>query len=37
MNDPNRETEPRYIVDLIARVITVSLETVKIVKNLPVL
>ncbi len=37
VNDPNRETEPRYIVDLIARVITVSLETVKIVKGLPVL
>ena len=35
VNDPNRETEPRYIVDLIARVITVSSETVKIVKNLP--
>ena len=34
-NDPNRESEPRYIVDLIARVITVSLETVKIIKNLP--
>ena len=37
VNDPNRETEPRYIVDLIARVITVSLETVKIIKNLPAL
>ena len=37
VNDPNRETEPRYIVDLIARVITVSLETVEIVKNLPTL
>ena len=35
VNDPNRETEPRYIVDLIARVITVSLKTVEIVKNLP--
>ena len=35
VNDPNREAEPRYIVDLIARVITVSLETVEIVGNLP--
>ena len=34
-NDPNREEEPEYIVDLIARVITVSLETVKIIKGLP--
>ena len=37
VNDPNREAEPRYIVDLIARVITVSLETVNIIKNLPAL
>ncbi len=35
VNDPNREAEPRYIVDIIARVITVSLETVEIVKELP--
>ena len=35
VNDPNRETEPRYIVDLIARVITVSLKTVEIVNGLP--
>ncbi len=34
-NDPNREAEPRYIVDLIGRVITVSLKTVEIVRNLP--
>ena len=34
-NDPNREDEPRYIVDLIARVITMSLKTVEIVKSLP--
>ncbi len=34
-NDPNREDEPRYIVDLIARVINVSLKTVEIVKSLP--
>ena len=37
VNDPNRETEPQYIVDLIASVITVSLKTVEIVKNLPTL
>ncbi len=37
VNDPNRETERRYIVDLIARVTTVSLETMKIIKNLPAL
>ena len=37
VNDPNRETEPRYIVDLIARVITVSLETVRIINNFPTL
>ena len=37
VNDPNRETEPQYIVDLIARVVTVSLETMKIIKNLPAL
>ena len=35
VNDPNRESEPRYIVDLIARVTTVSLKTVEIIKNLP--
>ena len=34
-NDPNRETEPRYIVNLIKRVITVSLKTVEIIQNLP--
>ena len=35
VNNPNRDDEPRYILDLIARVITVSLKTVEIVKNLP--
>ena len=34
VSDPNRESEPRYIVDLIGRVITVSLKTVEIVQNL---
>ena len=37
VNDPNRETEPRYIVELIERVIHVSLRTVEIVKELPAL
>ena len=37
MNDPNRADAPQYIVDLIGRVITVSLETVEIVKKLPAL
>ena len=36
-NDPNRADQPRYIVDLIGRVITVSLKTVEIVGNLPAL
>ena len=34
-NNPNREEDPQYIVNLIKKVIRVSLETVKIVKNLP--
>ncbi|MFN4795444.1 MAG: type ISP restriction/modification enzyme [Pseudanabaena sp.] len=34
-NDPNRLDEEEYIVRLIKQVITVSLETVKIVKGLP--
>ncbi len=33
-NDPNREDEPDYIVKLIRKVITVSLETVKIVSEI---
>ena len=37
VNDPNCADQPQYIVDLIARVITVSLKTVEIVKNLPLL
>ncbi|RKU14743.1 DNA helicase [Candidatus Poribacteria bacterium] len=35
VNDPNREDQLQYIVDLIARVITVSLRTVEIVDGLP--
>jgi predicted helicase len=37
VNDPNRSDEPQYIVRLIGKVITVSLETMKIVKSLPLL
>ena len=35
VNDPNRADAPRYIVKLIGKVITVSLETVEIVEGLP--
>lgn len=41
MNDPNgwsREVgDPRYVLDLLRRVVTVSVETVRIVKSLPTL
>jgi predicted helicase len=37
VNDPNRADDPEYIVRLIGQVITVSLETMKIVKSLPAL
>ncbi|MCG9129683.1 DNA helicase, partial [Candidatus Poribacteria bacterium] len=36
-NDPNRPDDPQYIVKLIGKVITVSLETVDIISNLPTL
>lgn len=36
-NDPNRSDDQQYILRLIGQVITVSLETVKIVKGLPAL
>jgi len=39
VNDPNNwckeQGQPRYIIDLIARVVRVSLETMKFVKGLP--
>ena len=35
VNDPNRKDDPQYIVDLIGKVISVSLETVEIVEGLP--
>jgi len=34
-NDPNRSDDQQYIVRLVAQVVTVSLETVKIVRALP--
>ena len=36
-NDPNRPDDPEYIVRLLGQVITVSLETVKVVKTLSAL
>ena len=37
VNDPNRADDPQYIVRLIGKVVTVSLETVEIVEGLPAL
>ena len=37
VNDPNRVDDPQYIVKLIGKVITVSLETVDVIESLPVL
>ena len=37
VNDPNRADDPEYIVRLVGQVITVSLETMKVVKSLPAL
>ena len=37
VNNPNRSDDPQYIVKLIGKVITVSLETVDIVSKLPAL
>lgn len=38
INDPNGWSEdPRYIIDLLKRIVTVSLETMKIVDALPAL
>jgi len=34
-NDPNRADDLQYIIRLISKIITVSLETIKIVKSLP--
>lgn len=39
LNDPNdwaaESGDPRYIIDLLARIVTVSLETMQIVDALP--
>jgi predicted helicase len=35
LNDPNRPDDPDYIVRLIGKIVTVSLETMRIVKDLP--
>jgi predicted helicase len=37
VNDPNREDDPEYIVRLIGQVVTVSLETVRLVRQLSAL
>jgi predicted helicase len=37
VNDPNRGDDPEYIVRLIGQVVTVSLETVKLVRELATL
>ena len=37
VNDPNRVDDPQYIVRLIGKVVTVSLETIAIVEELPAL
>ena len=34
-NDPNRADDPQYIIRLLGQVITVSLETMKIIQALP--
>lgn len=35
VSDPNRPDEPKFILDLIAKVVTVSLETQKLIAQLP--
>jgi predicted helicase len=35
VNDPNRADDPQYILRLIGQVVTVSLETARIVQSLP--
>ncbi len=39
VNDPNlwcdEHNQPRYIIDLLKRIVTLSIETMKIVKALP--
>ncbi|RKZ58835.1 MAG: helicase, partial [Candidatus Parabeggiatoa sp. nov. 3] len=35
VNDPNRPNDKKYILELVKKVITVSLETVKVIEALP--
>ncbi len=35
VNDPNREDDEEYIIELVKKVITVSLETLKVIEALP--
>ena len=35
VNDPNREEDDDYILELVKKIITVSLETIKVVERLP--
>jgi predicted helicase len=35
LNDPNRHDDPEYIVRLVGKIVTVSLKTIRIVKDLP--
>ena len=35
VNDPNRDDDPKYILRLIGQVITVSVETQKLIASLP--
>jgi len=35
INDPNRQDEEEYILELVKKVITVSLETLKVIEALP--
>jgi predicted helicase len=34
--DPNREDDPQYIVRLVGQVVRVSIETMRIVRGMPV-
>jgi len=36
VNDPNRQDDEEYILELVKKVITVSLETVKVIEALPI-
>ncbi|MDM8559747.1 type ISP restriction/modification enzyme [Candidatus Parabeggiatoa sp. HSG14] len=36
INDPNRQNDEEYILELVKKVITISLETIKVIEALPV-